>query len=64
MNMEDSISGQDLVHIKRKVESELEDMREHVRQGTDQADTGQVVPAEEVFSELRERNAAAANRFR
>ena len=35
------------------VESELEDMRESVRQGTDQANSGEVVSADEVFSELR-----------
>ena len=34
------------------LESELEDMRERVRQGTNQADSGQVVPATEVFGEL------------
>ena len=88
MNMEVSISEQNLAHIMRKLESgkysspdevvgsalallderdialesELEDMRESVRQGTDQADSGQVVPASEVFSELRQRNAAAAKR--
>lgn len=41
------------------LEPELEDMRESVRQGTEEADSGQVVSAEEVFSELRRRNAAA-----
>ena len=35
------------------LESELAEMRESVRRGTEQADTGQVVPAEEVFEELR-----------
>ena len=62
MNMEVSISDQNLAHIMRKVESELQETRESVRQGTEEADTGQVVSAEEVFSELRQRNAAAANR--
>ena len=85
MNMEVSISDQNLARIIRKVESgkyssadevvgsalallderdtalesELEEMRESVRQGTEQAESGQVVSAEEVFSELRDRNAAA-----
>ena len=62
MNMEVSISKQNLAHIMRKVESELEDMRECVRQSNYEADSGHVVPATEVFSELRQRNAAAANR--
>ncbi len=88
MDMEVSISEQNLAHIMRKVESgkyssadevldsalallderdialesELSEMRESVRKGTDEADAGQVVPASEVFSELRERNAAAATR--
>ena len=90
MNMEVSISEQNLAHIMRKVESgryssadevlgsalallderdvavesELEDMHKSVRQGTDQADSGQVVPAVEVFSELRQRNATEAKRVR
>ena len=46
----------------RKVESELEEARKSVRQSTEEADAGQIVSAEEVFSELRERNAAAAKR--
>ena len=54
-----SISKQNLARIRRKVESELEDMRESVRRGTVQADSGRVVPADEVFGELRERNAGA-----
>ena len=44
------------------VESELDEMRESVRQGANQADSGQVVSAAEVFSELRQRNAAEAKR--
>ena len=44
------------------LESELNEMRESVRRGTDEADAGQVVSAGEVFSELRERNAAVAKR--
>lgn len=88
MNMEVSISEQNLAHIMRKVESgkysspdevldsalallderdvalesELEEMHESVRRGTAEADAGQVVSAEEVFGELRERNAAVAKR--
>ena len=62
MNMEVSISEQNLAHIMRKVESELENMHESVRQGTDQADSGQVVPADGVFSELRQRNATEVKR--
>ena len=42
------------------LERELAEMRESVRRGTEQADAGQVVPAGEVFDELRQRNAAAA----
>ena len=42
------------------LESELTKMRESVRRGTAEANSGQVVPASEVFSELRRRNAAAA----
>ena len=41
-------------------ESELADLRESVRRGTEQADAGQVVPAGEVFEELRQRNASLA----
>ena len=44
------------------LESELEDMRESVRKGTDQADSGQVVSAAEVFSELRQRNDVVVKR--
>ena len=88
MNMEVSISEQNLAHIRRKVESgryssadevlrsalallderdiaiewELEDMRESVRRGTDQANSGQVVPAAEVFSELRQLTLACFSR--
>ena len=43
-------------------ESELDEMRESVRQGTEEADSGRVVSAAKVFSELRQRNAAAAKR--
>lgn len=41
-----------------ELESELADLRESVRRGTEQADAGQVVPAGEVFEELRQRNAS------
>ena len=40
------------------LESELVDLRESVRRGTEQADAGQVVPSGEVFQELRQRNAS------
>ena len=43
-----------------ELESELADLRECVRRGTEQADVGQVVPAGEVFEELRQRNASLA----
>ena len=42
------------------LERELAEMRESVRRGTEQADSGQVVPAAEVFDEFRQRNASAA----
>lgn len=43
-----------------ELESELADLRESVRRGTEQADAGQVVPVDEVFEELRQRNASIA----
>ena len=43
------------------LERELAEMHESVRRGTEQADAGQVVPAGEVFDELRQRNAATTN---
>ena len=43
-----------------ELESELADLRESVRRGSEQADAGQVVPADEVFEELRQRNASLA----
>ena len=46
------------------LEPELTEMRESVRRGTEQADTGKIVPAEEVFEELRRRNAAMAKQAR
>lgn len=44
------------------LERELAEMHESVRRGTEQADAGQVVPASEVFEELRRRNAAIHER--
>ena len=44
--------------VDAELESELADLRESVRRGTEQADAGQVVPAGEVFEELRQRNAS------
>ena len=41
------------------LDRELPDMRERVRRGTQQADAGKLIPAGEVFEELRHRNAAA-----
>ena len=61
----DEVVGSALALLDKRdvaVESELEDMRECVRHGTDEADSGQVVPAAEVFSELRLRNTGAAKR--
>lgn len=40
------------------LESELADLRESVRRGTQQADAGQVIPAGKVFEELKQRNAS------
>lgn len=88
MNMEVSISEQNMARIIRKVElgrysspdevvgnalvllderdtaleSELSEMRKGVRRGADEADSGQVVAADKVLSELRQRNAASAKR--
>ena len=42
------------------LDRELPDMRERVRTGTQQADAGELIPAGEVFEELRHRNAEAA----
>ena len=44
------------------LERELAEMHESVRRGTEQADAGQVVPASEVFEELRRRNEAISER--
>ena len=40
------------------LERELADMYEQVRVGTEQADTGMLIPGEEVIDELRRRNSA------
>ena len=42
------------------LDRELPDMQERVRRGTQQADAGELIPAGEVFEELRHRNAVAA----
>ena len=42
------------------LQRELAGMRVSVRRGAQQADAGQVVPATEVFNDLRRRNAALA----
>ena len=47
-----------------ELERELADMHEKVRIGTEQADAGELIPAVEVFGELRRRHAAAVNRKR
>ncbi|MCH7786392.1 MAG: type II toxin-antitoxin system ParD family antitoxin [Chloroflexi bacterium] len=43
-----------------ELERELADMRLKVKISTEQADAGQLIPASEVFDELRRRNAAIA----
>ncbi len=40
-----------------ELERELAEMKEAVRIGVEQADAGMLIPAEEVFDELRRRNA-------
>ena len=52
------------MNMTPSLESELADLRESVRRGTEQADAGQVVPAGEVFEELRERNASLTKQGR
>lgn len=39
-----------------KLECEFADMREKVRKSTAQADAGELIPADEVFGELRKRH--------
>ena len=46
-----------------ELERELADMHEKVRIGTEQADAGELIPADEVFDELRRRHDAAVNGF-
>ena len=60
--MASSNSEQNPNRTTHKVESELDEIHECVRQGTNEADLGQVVSSEEVFRELRQRNAAEAKR--
>ena len=45
-----------------ELESELADMHEKVRIGTAQADAGELIPAEEVFGELRQRHDSMVRR--
>jgi antitoxin ParD1/3/4 len=40
-------------------EMRLEDLRKEIQRGIDQADRGELTPANEVFAELRERNEQA-----
>ena len=47
-----------------ELERELADMHEKVRTGTAQADAGELIPAEEVFDELRRRNDAVTGQKR
>ena len=47
-----------------ELERELADMHEKVRTGTAQADAGELIPADEVFDELRRRHDAATNQER
>ena len=41
----------------KELELELADMRAKVQKGVEQADAGQLIPASQVFDELRRRNA-------
>ena len=45
-----------------ELERELADMREKVRTGTEQADAGELIPADKVFNELRQRQNAMTRR--
>ncbi len=45
------------------LERELADMRAKVQRGTEQADANELIPASDVFEELRQRNAAVDNRM-
>ena len=44
-----------------ELELELADMHDKVRRGTEQADSGQLIPSSDVFDELRQRNSAIFN---
>ncbi len=46
-----------------ELERELADMRAKVQRGTEQADANELIPASDVFEELRQRNAAVDNRM-
>ena len=59
MNALDLLDIQDI-----ELERELVEMKEAVRIGTEQADAGMLIPAEEVFDELRRRNAEMARERR
>ena len=63
MDMEVPVSKQNPADAMHKVKLELEEMRESIRQGTAQADSSQVATAAKVFSELRQRNLAAAEKI-
>ena len=45
-----------------ELERELADLYEKVRIGTAQADAGELIPADEVFGELRRRHDAVTRR--
>ena len=46
-----------LERLDPEVEREWADMRESVKRSTEQADAGMLIPAHEVFDEIRRRNA-------
>ena len=46
-----------------ELEGELADMRAKVQRGTEQADANELIPASDVFEELRQRNAAFDKRM-
>lgn len=53
-----------LERLDPEMEREWADMRESVRQGKAESDAGLGIPAEEVFDELRRRNAEMAREKR
>ena len=53
-----------LERLDPDVEREWADMRESVRQGLEESDAGLGIPGEEVFDELRRRNAEMAREKR